>query len=78
MGKRGVGAVFCLIAAILFSARYVTAAIFMSGVSSWDSMLFSAGLEYVGTSLLTLSVVSLVIGIAYLVWAEIPTSKSKE
>lgn len=70
MGKRGVGAIFCLIAAMLFSTRYIAAAIFMSGVSSWDSILFGAGLQYVGIPLLTLSIVSGVVGVAYLVWAE--------
>lgn len=75
MGKRGAGAIFCLIAAILFSARYVAAAIFMSGVLSWDKALFNAGLEYVGTPLKTLSVLSLIIGIGYLVWAEVSVKK---
>ena len=75
MDKRGTGTVFCLIAAILFSTRYIAAAIFMSGVSSWDSGLFSSGLEYVGTPLLWGSIISLIIGVSYLLWAE--RSKSK-
>lgn len=77
MGKRFVGAIFCLIAAILFSSRYVAAAIFMSGLSSWDADLFSAGLEYVGSELYILSFISLVCGIGYLFWAEI-SEKSKK
>ncbi len=77
MNKRGTGAIFCLIAAILYAARYLAAAIFMSGMSSWNSNLFENGLEYVGSSLLTLSVVSLIIGIAYLIWAEIEEQKKK-
>ncbi len=51
MNKRGTGAVFCLVAAILFAKRYIAAAIFISGVSSWDSALFKAGLQYVGMPL---------------------------
>ncbi|MBS5988027.1 hypothetical protein [Clostridium sp.] len=70
MNKRGVGAIFCLIASILFSARYIAAAIFMSGVLSWDAGLFQAGLEYVGTPLLYLSILSLIVGVGYLVWEE--------
>ena len=70
MNKRGAGVIFCLIAAILFSARYIAAAIFMSGVLSWDATLFSAGLEYVGTPLLWGSIISLIIGIGYLLSAE--------
>ena len=51
MNNKGVGAVFCLISAILTSARYIAAAIFMSNVTSWDSTLFQAGLSYVGAPL---------------------------
>lgn len=75
MGKRGVGAIFCLIAAVLFSTRYVAAAVFMSGVSSWNGMLFAAGLKYVGSPLITLSIVSFIIGVGYLVWAEVSEKK---
>lgn len=71
MNKRGAGVVFCLLAGLLFAARYITAAIFMSNVSSWDKELFAAGLEYQGNGLLIFSVISLLAGIAYLIWAEI-------
>lgn len=75
MNKRGTGVVFCAIAAFLYISRYIAAAIFMSGVLSWDASLFAAGLEYVGTSPLIVSVVSLIIGVIYLVWAEIEDKK---
>ncbi|GLC78180.1 hypothetical protein [Lacrimispora brassicae] len=76
MGKRGVGSTFCFIASVLFSARYISAAIFMSGLSStWDSELFASGLEYAGTPLRTLSIVSFIIGVGYLVWAEVSEKK---
>lgn len=78
MGKRIVGAVFCLIAAILFASRYIAAAIFMSGLSSWSGELFQTGLEYVGLPLMMLSIISLICGIAYLVWAEILDKNKKE
>jgi len=39
---------FCLIAAILYSARYVSAAIYMSNVSSWGRDMFETALRYVG------------------------------
>lgn len=48
MENKIVGAIFCFMSAILISARYISAAIFMSGVVSWDATLFAAGLEYVG------------------------------
>ncbi len=71
MNKRGTGVLFCLIAAILFASRYIASAIFMSGVSSWNSELFHAGLQYVGSSLNNFSIISLTVGIVYLLWAEI-------
>ena len=73
MNKRGAGVVFCLIAALLFSARYITAAIFMNNVSE----LFASGLRYQGNALLVLSVISLLAGVAYLVWAEIEEWKRR-
>ena len=66
MNNKGVGAVFCLIASVLTAARYMSAAIFMSGVSSWNSELFRAGLEYIGPALPTASVIALAAGIVFL------------
>lgn len=77
MNKRGTGTIFCLIAAILFSTRYITAAIYMSGASSWDANLFSSGLEYVGSPLFYLSIISLMIGVGYLIWGELEDKKKK-
>ena len=67
MNNKGVGAVFCLIAAVLTAARYLTAAVFMSNVSSWSAELFQRGLEYVGSPLTIMAVVSLIVGIVFLV-----------
>lgn len=75
MNKRGTGAIFCLTAGILFSARYITAAIFMSNIASWDEALFAAGLEYQGDALLIFSIISFAIGIIYLVRSEIEERK---
>lgn len=75
MGKRGVGVVFCFIAAILMATRYIAAAIFMSGIQSWSSTLFSAVLDYMGAPLMWASIVCVIIGIGYLVWAEMPQRK---
>ncbi len=66
MNYKGVGAVFCLIAAILTAVRYVSAAIFMSGVASWDGALFRAGLEYIGPTLPTAAIAALIVGVAFL------------
>ena len=66
MNNKGIGAIFCLIAAILISVYYLTAAIFMSNVTSWNAGLFSAGLEYEGPLLLMAATVALVVGILFL------------
>ncbi|ERI91906.1 hypothetical protein HMPREF1982_02949 [Clostridiales bacterium oral taxon 876 str. F0540] len=50
--------------------RYVSAAIFGSNVSSWDSNLFANMLEYTGSSLTIASAVALIVGIIYLILAE--------
>ena len=66
MNNKGIGTVFCLISAILISAKYISAAIFMSGVNTWDATLFTAGLEYVGPVLSIASIVALIAGILFL------------
>lgn len=71
MNRRGTGVAFCGIAALLFIARYISAAIFGAGVSSWDAELFSHMLSYMGNGLTIASIISLLIGVAYLLWAEI-------
>ena len=78
MNNKGIGAVFCLISAILISAKYISAAIFMSGVNTWDATLFAAGLSYVGPVLSIASIVALIVGILFLgygVYEEIGKNK---
>lgn len=70
MHKRTVGMTFICIAAFLYGVRYITAAIFGSNVSSWDSSLFKAMLNYIGNGPLIFSVLSLILGILYLIIAE--------
>lgn len=66
MNNKGVGAVFCLIAAILMSARYVTAALFMSSISTWSSDMFRASLEYIGPVLPIAAIAALIVGVIFL------------
>lgn len=70
MSKRGTGTIFCLIGSLLFAARYITAAIFMSSTTAWDA-IFEASLEYQRNRLLIFSIISLIIGIFYIACAEI-------
>ena len=66
MNNKGVGAVFCLISALLFSARYLAAAIFMSSLQTWSAELFSSSLSYVGVPLLVFSILALIVGVVFL------------
>ena len=78
MNNKGIGVVFCLISAILVSAKYLSAAIFISGGTTWDATLFAAGLDYVGPFLSIASVVALIIGILFLgygIYEEIKKNK---
>lgn len=75
MGKRFVGAIFCLISAILFASRYVATALFLSSTTAYDKELFEAVLENVGDNLLWMSIISLIVGIIYLIWAEVKDIK---
>ncbi|EAD4890059.1 hypothetical protein EPB37_15960, partial [Listeria monocytogenes] len=68
--KRGTGVTFIAIAAFLFSAKYISAAIFGSNLASHNRELFLAMLEYIGYPLSICSVIALLIGLAYIVWGE--------
>ncbi|MBZ9623786.1 hypothetical protein LGL55_16305 [Clostridium tagluense] len=70
MSRRGAGVSFCFIAAFLFATRYICAAIFGSNVSSWSSGLYSSMLGYIGNGLNTFAVISLIVGIIYLIASE--------
>jgi hypothetical protein len=74
MHKRTAGIILLCISAFLYGIRYVSAAIFGSNVSSWDSQLFDAMLDYVGKGPLVLSVLALIAGIVYLIIAELESS----
>lgn len=66
MENKIVGAIFCFMSAALISARYISAAIFMSGVASWNATLFAAGLEYIGPFLAIAAGIAFIIGILFL------------
>jgi hypothetical protein len=70
MSRRKAGSHFITAAAVLYAARFITAAIFGSGVSSWSAEKFNTMLEYVGPELLIAAAIALVVGLVYLVWGE--------
>ena len=71
MNRRTTAAVFFAIAAFLYATRYIAAAIFGSGVNSWDSNLFQAMLSYVGRGPLVWAAAAAILGVVYLAWAEL-------
>ena len=78
MNNKGVGAIFCLISAVLASARYIAAAAFMSNVTSWDGSLFQAGLSYVGSPLKVTAILALIVGICFLGYGVVQDFKKQD
>lgn len=70
ISRRTTGTILLLISAFMYGIRYLSAAIFGSGVSSWSRDLFDAMLDYVGDGPKNLSILALIAGIIYLIWAE--------
>jgi hypothetical protein len=73
MTRRTTGTLLLFIAALLYSTRYLAAAVFGSSLANWSAELFNAMLEYVGQELVTWSVIALLTGLIYLAWAELET-----
>ena len=73
MSRRAAGISLIALSALLYASRYLAAAIFGSSITTWNAGLFNGMLQYVGPGLVRWSIVSLVVGILYLVWAEIQT-----
>lgn len=70
MSRRTTGAVLLFISASLYSTRYLAAAIMGSSLTHWNADLFGALLQYVGRELEVWSLIALIGGLVYLVWAE--------
>ena len=71
MSRRTTGTMLLAVSAGLYAARYLTAATFGSSLSNWDANLFKAMLQYIGPGLVNWSIIALVAGIIFLVWAEV-------
>lgn len=69
MFKMVAGAVSWLLAGMLESARYVAAAVYMSGGATQSRELFNSGLSYVGMRLEILAAVAFCAGAALIIWA---------
>ena len=73
MSRRMTGVIFIAISALLYATRFIAAAIWGSGFSSWNSENFLALLGYVDQGLTAWSIAALVVGLIYLAWGEIET-----
>ena len=71
MSRRSTGTVLVAVSALLYASRFLAAAIFGSGVSSWNRDLFNAMLHNVGPGLLLWSRMAFLAGLVYLVLAEV-------
>jgi len=71
MNFRGVGVSFLMFSVLLFSSRYIAAAIYGMDSVTKDRELFQNLLDFTGNTLFNLSVISLVIGVLYLVVGEV-------
>jgi hypothetical protein len=71
MSRRSTGTVLVAVSALLYASRFLAAAIFGSGVSSWNTDLFNAMLNNVGPGLLLWSRMAFLAGLVYLVLAEV-------
>lgn len=67
MNNKGVGAIFCLIAAILAGAKYIAAAIYMSSTATKAADMFQEGLSYIGPMLTIAAIVALVFGVIFVI-----------
>lgn len=71
MSRRITGISFVAVAAFLYATRFFAAAIWGSSFNTWNAENFSHLLGYVDQGLTTWSIVALIIGLIYLLWAEI-------
>ena len=70
MTRQLVGAVFLAVAAIPYAARHIGAMVYIADKTGDMNEAHRFALRVGGSELLTLSVIALVIGLAYLLWGE--------
>ncbi|MNJ53185.1 hypothetical protein [Paenibacillus fonticola] len=79
MHRRTTGMLLIIIAAFLYGIRYLAAAIYGSNSSTWSAELFNEMLNYVGKGPMILSTSALILGVAYMLVAELEgTSMRKQ
>jgi hypothetical protein len=73
MSRRAVGFGFCAIAAFFFGLRYLIAALLFVGMQPGEvnTDTLDLFLTYTGDTLVRASILALIVGVAFLIWAEI-------
>lgn len=71
MNKRGTGVAFCFIGVILIISRYIAIAIFGSTHTGVNADIYNILYDGIGSGLTKLSIVFFILGIIYLVLAEL-------
>jgi hypothetical protein len=71
MSRRIAGVTLIGISAFLYATRFIAAAIWGSGFTSWNAEHFNNLLGYVDQGLTTWSIAGLILGLFYLLWGEI-------
>ena len=74
--KRITGALFILVAAILYSIPYICSSVYMSQFGEYSSDQISLGINYVGGHFFLLSAAAFIVGIIYIVLAELDDRKN--
>ncbi len=65
-----IGTELLKIAAFLYAARYIAAAVFMGpGLSNWNADLFKSSYQYVGSELTTWAIISAIAGVVLIIVA---------
>jgi hypothetical protein len=77
MSRRTTGIAFIGIAALMYVTRFLSAAIWGQGFSTWNTENFRSLLGYVDQGLTTLSIIALIVGAVYILWAEISASRKE-
>lgn len=79
MSKRITGGLFCLASSVLFAAGYLAAVLrVLSPSAGFNTDLFLRALSFVGIPPFLLSLLCLIIGVSYLISAELDARKHRD
>lgn len=77
MKKQFLGSIFLLIASVLYSAKYIAAAVSGANSSIWSDQEFSQYLSYIPPQFNIAILTSLVIGLTYFIWGILDSQQEK-